>query len=219
MKKLEDQAEAAIKAQNDAEEKAESTEALRKVLEAEKIKVEEKASQAQKELQNALATKDAEIRDTDEKAYAQGMADVTEAYEKQLDVPEDSPLRNADAIPLPFPPSPPPSQHVGKSESEDDDEDEDEDEALMRKSKEAAGNKSPSLNEQVLDLTQDDEGEKVPKDAAAENASADVPLAVKSFDETLAKIDAELMADKAAEMSSQQSSELQTQPTATAEES
>ena len=89
----------------------------------------------------------------------------------------------------------------------------------MRKSKEAAGTKSPSLNEQVLDLTQDEEGEEVPKDATPEKPLSDVSLAEKSLDLTLQEIDAELAAEKAVEMSSQQSSELQTQPTAVAEES
>ena len=40
--------------------------------------------QAEKELQEALATKEAEIKDADEKAYAQGMADVTDTYEQQV---------------------------------------------------------------------------------------------------------------------------------------
>ena len=157
------------------------------------------------------------------------MADVTDAYEQQvkeacnkgftlgwmsllkkLNVPEDSPLRKADAIPLPFPPAQPPSQDVGESESEDGDEEEDE--ALVRKSKDAGGAKSPLQNEQVLDLTQDEEGDEVPKDAAYEKESADATLADKSLDDTLAEIDVELVADKAAEMSSQQSSDLQIQP-------
>ncbi|XP_028100259.1 radixin-like [Camellia sinensis] len=207
MKTLEDQAEVAIKAKDEAEEKVGAAEAINKVLQAQLKEAEDKVAQAQEELQDALATKEVEIKDANEKAYAQGMADVTEAYEKQvkqacnkgfslgwmtllkkLDVPEDSSLRNADAIPLPFPPTPPPSQSDSESDSEDE------------------------AKEEVL-------GEEVPKDTAAERTSVVVPLADKSLDETLAEIDAELAADKAAEMSSQQSSELQTQPTATAEES
>ncbi|XP_028124005.1 histone H1.10-like [Camellia sinensis] len=123
MKKLEDQAEAATKAQTLAEEKAEAAEAVKKVAEAQKNEAEDKATQAEKELQEALATKKAEIKEADEKAYAQGMANVTEEYKlqvrqacnrgfslgwmsllKRLDLPADSPFRNADAIPLPFPP-------------------------------------------------------------------------------------------------------------------
>ncbi|XP_028124698.1 uncharacterized protein LOC114321691 [Camellia sinensis] len=83
MKKLEDQAEAATKAQSLAEEKAESAEAIKKVAEAEKRKAEDKKAQAKKELQDALSTKDVEIKAADEKAYAQGMADVTEEYKLQ----------------------------------------------------------------------------------------------------------------------------------------
>ena len=89
----------------------------------------------------------------------------------------------------------------------------------MRKSKEAARAKAPTPNEQVLDLTQDEEGEEVPKDATPEKASSDVPLTDKSLDQTFPEIDAELAAEKAAEMSSQQSSELQTQPASGARES
>ena len=42
----------------------------------------EKMSQVQKELQDALATKEGEVKTADEKAYAEGMADVTADYEK-----------------------------------------------------------------------------------------------------------------------------------------
>lgn len=230
MKKLEDQVEAAIKAQTNAEEKAKAAEAIRKVAESQKREAEEKMAQAEKELQEALAIKDAEIKEADEKAYTQGMADVTEAYElqvkqacnkgftlgsmsllKKLNVPEDSPLRKADAIPLPFPPAQPSNQDVSESESEDGDEKEDE--ALVRKSQDVDGAKSPLQNEQVLDLTQDEECDEVNKDAADEKESADVIHANKNLDDTLAEIDAEVAAEKAAEMSSQQSSDLQIQPT------
>ncbi|XP_028091963.1 nucleolin 1-like [Camellia sinensis] len=200
MKKLEDQAEAAIKAQNDAEEKPESVEAIRKVLEAQKREVEEKVAQAQKELQVALATKEAEVKAADEKDYNEGVADVTADYEKQ-----DSPLRNTDALPLPFPPTP--------SQTADDDS-ESEEEVLVRKSKDVAGTKSSPQNEQVLDLTQDEKDEEVPKDATPKKASSNVSPADKSLDETLKEIDAELVAEKVVEMSSQQSSEVQTQPAA-----
>ncbi|GMP33336.1 hypothetical protein CsSME_00006704 [Camellia sinensis var. sinensis] len=172
MKKLEDQAEAATKAQSLAEEKAESAEAIKKVAEAEKKEAEDKKAQAEKELQDALSTKDAEIKAADEKAYTQGMADVTEEYKlqvrqacnrgfsfgwmalaKKLNILDDSPLRKADAIPLPFPLPSPSSQPGGESEPESEDADEEEDEALVRKPKDADGAKSPPQNEQVLDLT------------------------------------------------------------------
>ncbi|XP_028091964.1 nucleolin 1-like [Camellia sinensis] len=188
MKKLEDQAEAAIKAQNDVEEKAKSVEAIKKVLEAQKREAEEKMAQAQKELQDALATKEAKVKAADEKGYNEGVADVTADYEK-----------NTDVLPLPFPPTP--------SQTADDDS-ESEKEVLVRKSKDVARTKSSPQNEQVLDLTRDDEDEEVPKDATPEKASSDVPPADKSLDETLKEIDAELAAEKVAEMSSQQSSEV-----------
>ena len=94
-------------------------------------------AQAEKELQEALATKEAEIKDADEKAYAQGMTDIMEAYEiqvkqacnkgftlgwmsllKKLNVPEDSPFKNADLIPLPLPPAPTPTLAQSDSDSE-----------------------------------------------------------------------------------------------------
>ena len=179
-------------------------------------------------MQDALATKDAELKATDQNGYNERVADVTTDYKKQvkqacnkgftlgwmaylkkLEIPEDSPLKNYDVLPLPFP----------SILSQSDDDSESEKEALVRKSKEAIGTKSPTLNEQVLDLTQDKEGEEVPKEVTTEKASSDVPLADKSLDQTLNEIDAELVAEKVAEMSSQQSSELQTQPPQDAEES
>ncbi|CAL5358175.1 unnamed protein product [Camellia sinensis] len=240
MKKLEEQAEAATKAQQIAEEKAESAEAIRKVAEAEKIEAEDRKAQAEKELQEALATKDVEIKEADEKAYAQGMAGVTEEYKlqvrqacnggfshgwmsliKKLDLPADSPFRNADAVPLLFSPPPPPSQPEDASESEDEDggEDEDEAEILVRKPREAVGAKSHSLNEQVLDLTQAEDGDAVAKEVTPEQGSSNVPQVNKSIDETLAEIDAEIAANKEAEVSLQETSKVQIQPDADVEKS
>ncbi|GMP87758.1 hypothetical protein CsSME_00040002 [Camellia sinensis var. sinensis] len=219
MKKLEDQAEVATKAQTLAEEKAESAEAIKKVAEAEKKEVEDKKAQAEKELQDALSTKDAEIKAADEKAYAQGMADVTEEYKlqvrqacnrgfslgwmalaKKLNIPDDSPLRKADAIPLPFPLPPPSSQPGGESESESEDADEEEDEALVRKPKDADEAKSPPQNEQVLDLTQVEEGDEVIPEAVLDTVPADIPSEVKTIEQTLQEIDAEIAAEKEAEL-------------------
>ncbi|XP_028100065.1 uncharacterized protein LOC114299502 [Camellia sinensis] len=42
----------------------------------------------------------------------------------QLNVPDDSPLRKADAIPLPFPPAPTPGEDVGESDADDETEEE-----------------------------------------------------------------------------------------------
>ncbi|XP_028063314.1 uncharacterized abhydrolase domain-containing protein DDB_G0269086-like [Camellia sinensis] len=150
MKKLEDQAEAATKNQTLALEKAEAAEAVKKVAEAEKREAEAQKVQAQKELQQALATKEAEVKEADEKAYAQGMADVAEEYKlqvrqacnrgfslgwmsliKKLDLPADSPLRQADANLLPFLP---PSQAEDESETEVEAEGEDEDDGLQTES-------------------------------------------------------------------------------------
>ncbi|XP_028100798.1 uncharacterized protein LOC114300133 [Camellia sinensis] len=134
---------------------------------------------------------------------------------KKLNIPEDSPLRKAEAIPLLFPPPPPPpSQAEEESESEFEDEEEGEDEALVRKSKEAVGPKSPSLNDQVLDLTQDDDGDAVAKETTPEQASSDVPPTEKSLDETLAQINAEIEAEKTAEVALQESAEVVLQESA-----
>lgn len=110
-------------------------------------------AEARKELQDALAAKEAKIKAADERAYTEGAVDVKEDYKKQvrqacnkgftlgwmaalkkLEVPEDSPLKKADVLSLPFPPTP--------SQSEDNFESEEE--ALVKKSKEAAGAKSPT---------------------------------------------------------------------------
>ncbi|XP_028108116.1 uncharacterized protein LOC114306988 [Camellia sinensis] len=125
MKTLTDQAEEAKKAQDEAEEKADTAEAIAKVLAAEKKKVEAKMVEAQKELQDALAMKEAEIKVVDEKAYAEGAIDVREDYKKQvrhacnkgyilgwmdvlkaLAVHEDSSLKDASNLVLSFPLSP-----------------------------------------------------------------------------------------------------------------
>ncbi|XP_028075197.1 enolase-phosphatase E1-like [Camellia sinensis] len=193
-----------------AEEKAGAAEAIAKVLEAEKKEAEEKTADAQAELIAALATKDAEIKAADEKAYAEEAADVKEDYKRQvrqLDVPEDSPLKDAGNLILLFPPTP--------SQSEDEAESEEEAEAEKKK-KEAVGVKSLTVNKQVVDLSQDEEDE-VSKGASAEKTSFEVPIAEKSLNKTLKEIDAELAADKAAEKSSQMSFEPQTQPANDAE--
>ncbi|XP_028085632.1 axoneme-associated protein mst101(2)-like [Camellia sinensis] len=83
MKTLTDQAEAAKKAQDEAKEKADTAEAIAKVLAAEKKEAEAKMIEAQKKLQDALAIKEAEIKAADEKAYTEGVADVKEDYKKQ----------------------------------------------------------------------------------------------------------------------------------------
>ncbi|XP_028116642.1 KNR4/SMI1 homolog [Camellia sinensis] len=103
MKTLSDQAASAVKAKDVAEEKAEAAKAIKKVLEAEKKEAKEKMTQAQKELQDALATKAAEVKAADEKPYAEGVADVTTDYEKQdsEEVPNDiTPKKASSYVPL-----------------------------------------------------------------------------------------------------------------------
>ncbi|GMP46499.1 hypothetical protein CsSME_00014623 [Camellia sinensis var. sinensis] len=121
MKTLIDQAKAAKQAQDEAEERAGAAVAIVEVLKAEKKEVEEKIAEAQAELIATLATKDAEIKAADEKAYAEGEANVCEDYKKQvreackkgftlgwmaalkeLAILEDSPLRDVGRLVLPF---------------------------------------------------------------------------------------------------------------------
>ncbi|XP_028068297.1 uncharacterized protein LOC114270867 [Camellia sinensis] len=218
MKTSTDQAEAAKKAQDEAEEKADVAEAIAKVLAVEKKEVEAKMVEAQKQLQDALATKKAEIKAADEKAYAEEAADVRDDYKKQvrqacnkgytlgwmaalkeLVVPEDSPLRQNSHIVLLFPPTP----------SQFEDEAEFEEEAEAEKTVETAGAKSPTLNEQVLDLTQDEEYEAL-KGASSQKTTSDVPIAERSIDQTLQEIVAELEAKKVAEKLPQLSSGIET---------
>ncbi|XP_028061893.1 nucleolar protein dao-5-like [Camellia sinensis] len=215
---LTNQAEVAKKAQDKAEEKTDVAKAIAKVLAAEKKEAKAKMVEAQKELQDALATKEAEIKLADEKAYAEGATDIKEDCKKQvrhacnkgytlgwmaalkgLAVPEDSPLRENKHIVLPFPPTP----------SQSEDEAESEKEAEAEKNKEAFGTNSPTLNEQVLDLTQGKENE-VSKEATPQKTTSDAPIIEKSIDQNLQEIDAELAAEKAAEKSSKMSFEPQT---------
>ena len=78
----------------------------------------------------------------------------------------------------------------------------------MRKSKDAAEVKSLPQVEQILDLTQDEETEMVPKEANPAHLSSDLPLAERSLDKTLAEIDAEIAADKEAEVSVEKDAEV-----------
>ncbi|XP_028069205.1 uncharacterized protein LOC114271767 [Camellia sinensis] len=141
-----------------------SLELKMKKLEDQK-EAEARAAQAEKELQEALATKEAEIKEVDEKAYAQGVADVTEDYKLQVSQAED------------------------ESESEAEDENNNDDEALVRKSKDAAEAMSFPSTEQVINLTQDEEDgevEEVSKEAVLGQLSSDLLLAERSLDKTIA---------------------------------
>ncbi|XP_028079138.1 enolase-phosphatase E1-like [Camellia sinensis] len=202
-------------------EAAGAAEAIAKVFEAEKKEAEDKTAEAQAELVVALATKATEIKAADEKAHTEGAADVKEDYKKQvkqacnkgftlgwmtalkeLAVPKDLPLRENSRIVLPFLQNP--------SQSEDEAEPEEEAEADKSEKAVDAGAKSPTLNEQVMNLTQEEEDE-ASKDASPKKSTPEVPIAEKSLDQTLQKIDDELEAEKVAEKCSQLSSRAKTQ--------
>ncbi|XP_028109696.1 uncharacterized protein LOC114308328 [Camellia sinensis] len=97
MKTLMDQAKLAKQAQEEADEKAGAAEAVAKVLEVEKKEAEAKTAEAQAELIVALATKEAEIKAADEKAFAEEAADVKEDYKKQVKQDEEDKV-SKDAI-------------------------------------------------------------------------------------------------------------------------
>ncbi|XP_028099081.1 uncharacterized protein LOC114298680 [Camellia sinensis] len=143
---------------------------------------------------------------------------------KKLDLPTDSPLRQADAIPLPFPPPLPEGESETEADAEDEDGDEEknDDEALVRKSKDGAEAKSPPSAEQVMDLTLDEEGDEVEgatKEIVTGQLSSDLLLVERSVEKTLAEIDAEIQAEKVAEEVLPESSEVPILAAASTEES
>ncbi|XP_028060679.1 enolase-phosphatase E1-like [Camellia sinensis] len=209
MKTLMDQAKAAKQAQEEADERVGAAEAIAKVHETEKKEADAKTTKAQVEVIAALATKDAEIKVADEKTCVEGVADVREDYKKQvkqacnkgftlgwmaalkeLAIPEDSPLKDGSRLVLPFP--------FTLSQSEDEAESEEEAEADKSEKAEEAGAKSPTMNEQVLDLTLDEDGE-VSKGASSQRTTFEVPIVERGIDQSLREIDVELEAEKAAE--------------------
>ncbi|XP_028110927.1 methyl-CpG-binding domain-containing protein 10-like [Camellia sinensis] len=163
------QAEATIKAQQMAEEKVESAEAIKKVAEAEKKDAEVKKAQAEKELEQALATKNAEITEADEKAYAQGMTDVTEEYKLQV------------------------------KQSEAEDEDKDDGDALVRKPKHADEIQSLPQDDQILHLTHEEDEEVIkeatPEQASSDFPPAEKNLD-ETLAEIDAEIEAEKIAEE-----------------------
>ncbi|XP_028078089.1 uncharacterized protein CG45076-like [Camellia sinensis] len=192
MKVLLDQAKAAKQAQDQAEEKTGAAEAVAEVLKAEIKEAEAKTAKAQAKLRRALATKEAEIKAADEKAYAEGAADVCEEYKKQaalkeLAIPEDSPLYDEGQLAVPFPHASSQSEaKVGGKEGEEEDEEEEKDEEaeVAVNAEGSTGAKSPTLNEQVLDLTQDEDDE-VLKSASPKKTISEVPIIEKSLYQTL----------------------------------
>ncbi|XP_028074888.1 uncharacterized protein LOC114277206 [Camellia sinensis] len=211
MKSLLDQAKAAKQAQDQAEERAGTAEAVVEILKAEIKEAEVKITEAQAELRSALATKEAEIKAADEKAYVKRAADVRKEYKKQvrqacnkgytlgwmatlkeLAVVEDSPLRDEGRLVVSFPPALSQSEAKGKEgEAVDEAEEEDEEAEVEVDAEGSAVAKSLTLNEQVLDLTQDEEDE-----VQKTTSEAEVEISSKSLDDTLREIDAEVEADK-----------------------
>ncbi|XP_028057547.1 uncharacterized protein LOC114261478 [Camellia sinensis] len=174
IKGLLDKAKAARAAQGKVDERAQAAKAMAKVVKDEAKEAEVKGTKAKAELKEALVTKEAELKVVDEKAYSEGQADVRDAYKKQvnlacnrgyylrwmatlkeLSIPEDSPRRDTNRLNVLFSPSP--------DQSEDKVEEENDDEAKANEAdKEAnvvARAKSPTLNDQVLDLIEEDEDE------------------------------------------------------------
>ncbi|XP_028110988.1 chromatin modification-related protein EAF7-like [Camellia sinensis] len=98
-----------------------------------------------------------------------------------------------------------------EKEEEDGEENEDEEAEVAADAEVSTRVKSLTLNEQVLDLTQDEENE-VSKGASPKKTASEVPIAEKSLDQTLQEIDAEHEVENAAEKISHLSSRAETQP-------
>ncbi|GMQ10384.1 hypothetical protein CsSME_00053404 [Camellia sinensis var. sinensis] len=118
-----------------------------------------RATKVENDLAKALATKDTEIKATDEKAYAEACnrgycLRWAMALEKLSDS-KDSPLRDFGQLKVSFPPSPP-----------------------------------PTLNDQVMDLTEENEVEvsKSTSSKKANTSEAEIAVVGKSLDETLKEI-------------------------------
>ncbi|GMP79490.1 hypothetical protein CsSME_00035012 [Camellia sinensis var. sinensis] len=119
---------------------------------------------------------------------------------KKMSIPEDSPLRDMGQLNVPFPSSSNQSEDEAKEVEEADDEEagdkeEAEAEVTEEESEAAAGAKSPTLNEQVFDLTQDEEDE-----VQKTTSEAEVKTTNKSLDNTLCEIDAEVQAEKSTQL-------------------
>ncbi|XP_028096698.1 uncharacterized protein LOC114296591 [Camellia sinensis] len=166
IRSLQDKAKAAQLAQSKAEDSTEAAENVVVVAKDEAQEAKEKESQAQIELQMELATKAAEIKAADEKAYAEEAANVRDAYKKQVNeacnkgytlgwmsalkelvVPNDSPLCDASQLTLPF--SPTLSQSEDEAEEEKEIEADKDTVADVAQKIEAAGAKSLTLDKQA----------------------------------------------------------------------
>ncbi|CAL5418932.1 unnamed protein product [Camellia sinensis] len=139
-----------------------------------------------------------------------------------MSIHEDSPLRDIDQLNVPFPPSPNQSENEAEEvEKVDNEEAEDKKEAeaeVAEKEYEATIRaKSPTLNDQVLDLTEEDEDEvsKSTSPKKADTFETKITIAAKSLDQTFLEIDAKIAAEK----STQLSTKVETMPTFKVEQS
>ncbi|XP_028070272.1 uncharacterized protein LOC114272752 [Camellia sinensis] len=193
MKMLLDQAKAAKQAQDQTKEKAEATEAVPDLLRAEAKESKAKITKAEAELREALATKAVKIKVADEKAYTESQANVRDAYKEQVNQACNRGLGDE------------------ADEEVTDAKDAEEEELVTDR------DKSPTLNDQVLDLTHDEEEDLVYKGASPKQTTseAEVQAAEKSLDQTLSEIDTEIVAEKETILPT----EVDTTPTAEVEQS
>ncbi|XP_028078898.1 uncharacterized protein LOC114280721 [Camellia sinensis] len=189
-------AKVAKAAQDQAEAKVEAAEATTEAAKANVEAVKARAADFEAKLKKAIELKEAEVNTADEKAFEKVQAAFCDQYKD-----------------MPFPPS--------LKDSEDEaEEEETEAEDANEEEEVAVGAKSLTLNDQVLDLTQDEEDE-VSKSASPKKTTsqAEVQTAKKSLDETLLKIDAKIQAEKTVKKTSQLSAKAKTPPTAKARQS
>ncbi|XP_028097119.1 uncharacterized protein LOC114296988 [Camellia sinensis] len=226
-----DQAKASRAAQNQAKKKAKTAEANAEATKANLEDAKAKAIELEAKLQEALDSKDAEVKAADEKAFEEGQAAVCDQYKGQdnlaynqgyyldwtavlnkISVPMASLHRDINQLQVPFP--------LALKESDDDVEKDNAEEEAEDEKGAAVEAKSPTLNEQVLDLIQDEEDE-VSKSASPKRTAseAEVQTAEKSLDQTILEIDAEIEANKTVVKLSQLFAEADTQPIADAEQS
>ncbi|THG11012.1 hypothetical protein TEA_028828 [Camellia sinensis var. sinensis] len=116
---------------------------------------------------------------------------------KKLSVPKDSPLCDIGDLDVPIPSSPNQSGDEAKEEESDAEEIQGKDteaEDAEEENEVGARAKSPTLNDQVLDLTEkdDDEVSKSTSPNKAEVSKAKILAVEKSLDQTLQEIDAEV---------------------------
>ncbi|XP_028084029.1 uncharacterized protein LOC114285204 [Camellia sinensis] len=173
--------------QGHAEAKAEANKGATEAAKAEVEAVKAKAAKFKAKLNEAIKSNEEEVKAADEKAFEEGQAAICDQYKEQV---------NKACNRVPFPPKP---KDFGDEANEDNVEDSDADE----EEKEAATDAmSPTLNEQVLDLTQDEEDDLASKGASPKptTTEAEVQCAEKSLDQTLLEINAKIAAKKNAMM-------------------